>query len=308
VPDIADYCFVDVLQEQSIRRIAVVSPDVKDNITQDDVERMLTTTVRQVLKTRSAIVHPATVSRPAHDKRETAAASKLAIESYMCVPLRVNDHCLGTLTLASVRPGHLYTNNDLILVEDLARRAVVSFEIAHLYLDALQAVRSRDDVVNAVSHDLKGPLAIVLGFVNVFLGKKPPEQSLVCDRKQVEAIQRSANQMNTLIEDLLDTAKIDAKHLSIQTEACAVLPVVDEAMELPRTLAANKDVQLRCEIPSDLPAIVVDRHRILQVFANLIGNAIKFTPSGGTIRIRAEKSRRLYTVFRRGHRCRYVRG
>jgi signal transduction histidine kinase len=53
--------------------------------------------------------------------------------------------------------------------------------------------------------------------------------------------------MNTLIEDLRDTAKIDAKHLSIQTEACAVVPVVDEAMELPHTLAANKGIQLRSE-------------------------------------------------------------
>jgi signal transduction histidine kinase len=206
----------------------------------------------------------------------------------MCVPLRVNDHCLGTLTLVSVRSGHLYTNNDLILLEDLARRAVVSFENAQLYLDTLQAVRSRDDVVSAVSHDLKGPLGIVLGYVNVFLARKPPEQSLICERKQVEAIQRSANQMNTLIEDLLDIAKIEAKHLSVQTEACAVVPIVDDAMELPRTLAANKGVQLRSEFPSDLPSIVVDRHRILQVFANLIGNAIKFTPSGGTITVRAE--------------------
>jgi signal transduction histidine kinase len=289
VPDIADYCFVDVVEEQSTRRIAVVAPDVRDNVAQDEVERMLTTTVSQVLKTREAIVNPATVGRPARVTRETAAASNLAIQSYMCVPLRVNDTCLGTLTLASVRSGHLYTNNDLILLEDLARRAVVSFENAHLYLDALQAVRSRDDVVNAVSHELRGPLAVVLGFVNWFLGKKPPEQSLICDREQVEAIQRSADQMNTLIEDLLDTAKIDAKHLSVQTEACAVVPIVDQAMELPRTLAANKGIQLRSEIPSDLPSIVVDRHRILQVFANLIGNAIKFTPSGGTITIRAEK-------------------
>ena len=114
----------------------------------------------------------------------------------------------------------------------------------------------------------------------------------MCDRKQVEAIQRSANQMNTLIEDLRDTAKIDAKHLSIQTEACAVVPVVDEAMELPHTLAANKGIQLRSEIPSDLPAIVVDRHRILQVFANLIGNTIKFTPSGDTILIASGRRRR----------------
>lgn len=288
VPDIADYCFVDVLEEQSIRRIAVVSPDLTGNVAQEQVERMLASTVSQVLKTREAIVHPATSSSPAIVTGDIAAASNLTIQSYMCVPLRVNDHCLGTLTLASVSSAHLYTSNDLILLEDLARRAVVSFENAQLYLDALQAVRSRDDVVNAVSHDLRGPLAIVLGFVNMFLAKKPPEPSLICDRKQVEAVQRSANQMNILIEDLLDTASIEAKHLSVQKEACAVVPLVDEAIELPRTLATNKQVQLRSEIPSDLPSIVVDRHRILQVFANLIGNAIKFTPSGGTITVRAE--------------------
>jgi signal transduction histidine kinase len=112
--------------------------------------------------------------------------------------------------------------------------------------------------------------------------------------------------MNTLIEDLLDTASIEAKHLSVQTEACAVGPLIHEAIELPRTLAANKQVQLQSEISSDLPSIVVDRHRILQVFANLIGNAIKFKPPGESITVRAEHLQDAISVFRQGQRFRNI--
>jgi signal transduction histidine kinase len=175
----------------------------------------------------------------------------------------------------------------LVLLEDLARRAVMAFENAELYANALQAIRARDDVLNAVSHDLKGPLTVVLGFVNVFLSKAAPEEPLICDRKQVEAIQRSAKQMNALIDDLLDTASIRANHLCVEPVACPVVPLIDEAMDLPKALAASNCLQLKSDVAPDLPPVLVDRHRILQVLNNLIGNAIKFTPPGGAVTVRA---------------------
>jgi signal transduction histidine kinase len=148
----------------------------------------------------------------------------------------------------------------------------------------------KDDVLCAVAHDLRGPLTFVLAFVDHFLQKAKPDECLICDRKQVEAIQRSARQMNRLIEDLLDSASISERSLYLERKTCPVIPLVNEAMELPRVAARSKSIQLKSDLPADLRCVLVDPHRILQVFANLIGNAIKFTPAGGTVTVRAENA------------------
>jgi len=213
-----------------------------------------------VLETRRPILHPGGPD-DFQLQEERVKNSPIPVESFVCVPLRINEHALGTLTFVSSRPGHLYRQSDLVLLEDLARRAVVAFENAQQYAGALQAIRSRDDVLNAVSHDLKGPLTVVLGFVKMFLAKAKPDESLICDRQQVEAIYRQSTQMNSLIEDLLDTAKIEARHLYVEREPCAVVPLINEAMDLPRALAESKGLELKSQVSSDLPGVFVDRHR-----------------------------------------------
>ena len=127
----------------------------------------------------------------------------------------------------------------------------------------------------------------MLGFIKIFLQKSSPGAPLVCDRNQVEAIQRSAEQMNHLIGDLLDTASIEASHLLVKRESCAVAPLVAEAIESMEFMTGGKAIQFKSDCAEGLPPVLVDRHRILQVFSNLIGNAIKFTPAGGTIAVRA---------------------
>ncbi|HEV8725796.1 MAG TPA: histidine kinase dimerization/phospho-acceptor domain-containing protein, partial [Candidatus Binatia bacterium] len=221
VPEIADCCFVDTLEDQSLRRIAEVSPDLATKITEKKVEGALTEVVKYVLKTRRALIHPAAPG-DLETEKEGGGNSERLFESYVCAPLLISERPLGTLTLVSP-PNHVYEHSDLVLLEDLSRRAVMAFENAELYASALQAIRTRDDVLNAVSHDLKGPLTVVLGFVNVFLSKAAPEGPLICDRKQVEAIQRSAKQMSALIDDLLDTASIRANHLCVEPVACPVV-------------------------------------------------------------------------------------
>jgi len=281
VPEIADYCVIHILENQSLRPIVSLSSDRSPERIPEEAGAELAVVARRVFETRRPVIHPGAPS-------DSEVYQGTSFESYMCVPLRINGHALGTLTLVSARAAYVYQQNDLVLLEDLARRAVVAFENAQLYADALQAIGSRDDVLHAVSHDLKGPLTVVLAFVKMFLEKAKPEEPLICDRRQVEAIHRQAQQMNSLINDLLDTAKIEARHLYVDREICAVGPLIREAMDFPQLVAATKRLELRLDISSALPGVFVDRHRILQVFANLIGNAVKFTPSGGRIIVRAQ--------------------
>src|SRR6185369_4065204 len=193
-----------------------------------------------------------------------------------------------TLTLVLVQPGKSYKPAELTLLEDLARRIVVTFANAQVYATALQAISGRDSVLQVVSHDLKGPLTVVLGFTKLFL-RKPELKDLICDRKQVESVYNAADRMDHLIADLLDTDSIEGRHLRIEPEPCAVPSLIRESMDLIRLMADQKGVQFETAFVENISPVFADHHRILQVLSNLIGNAIKFTPAGGTITVRAEQ-------------------
>jgi signal transduction histidine kinase len=108
-----------------------------------------------------------------------------------------------------------------------------------------------------------------------------------CDPNHIEAIQRAATQMTRLIEDLLSTASIEAEHVLIEPQLNAVGPLINEAVVLMQPLATRKAIQLNADVADYTSAIFVDREKSMQVFANLIGNAIKFSHAGGAISIRA---------------------
>ena len=161
---IADFCIIDMLNESgSFERTTVRSSRLPDTVPPDLLKRALDDVVDHSFHSRKAIVHPLIPEIPATEGEETTSEETLngsgPIVSYMCVPLRINAHALGKITMVSVRPGHLYKITDLILLEDLARRTVTAFENAEHYANALRATRSRDDVLNTVSHDLGAPSA-----------------------------------------------------------------------------------------------------------------------------------------------------
>jgi signal transduction histidine kinase len=296
VRHIADICYIDIIEEDQPRqRIAVSSPKLPEELTTKGTARFLDNVILRALRTTRPAIYPEVVVQsgaaiPEPIEQGVAEEAHSLIKSYISVPLRFRERIFGALTIFSAHPDRRYTFTDLILLQDLAGRVAAAFENAQLYGDALQAIRSRDEVLGVVSHDLKGPLNIVLGYLSLFLDKSAPDEPLICNRRQVEAVRKSATQMNILIGDLLDTASIEARHLRVERSACSVAALVGEAMELAQPLAqSRKDIEIKSDVPTDLTPVFVDRHRILQVFANLVDNAVKFTLAGGTITVRARQ-------------------
>jgi signal transduction histidine kinase len=115
--------------------------------------------------------------------------------------------------------------------------------------------------------------------------KRPDDAAAV--RARLAVIRRSADRMERLIGDLLDVTRIDAGNLVLARERLSAGALVDEAVQSQRSLAESHSLTLRAEVPDGLPAILGDRDRLFQVFANLLGNAVKFTPEGGSIVVSA---------------------
>ena len=151
---------------------------------------------------------------------------------------------------------------------------------------AQQAVRTRDDVLAVVSHDLRNPVSSILLNARMLLSRQGSlDDALV---RGLSAIQRAADGMRLLIGDLVDLVRIDTGRLSVEAKPEPAGELVRNAVELLSPLAEARGIAVSTFLPPESLRVLCDKDRILQVFSNLIGNAVKFTPPGGSIVVRCE--------------------
>lgn len=230
----------------------------------------------------------AALSAIAPDPAGHAAMRAAGIRSLVLLPLIGRGRLLGVLTLAMTRPDRRFSKADLPTLEDLVHRVSLGVDNARLYQQARQASRARDDTLAAISHDLRNGLNTVVTAVGLLLRSLPPDADGRRDRRHVEAIRRSAERMNQVISDLLDVASIEAGRLFVEPQQEPVRPLLEQAIAACQPQAVEKSLTLEQQLPANGFDVVCDRERVLQVLGNLIGNAIKFTPEGGAVRITAE--------------------
>jgi len=205
---------------------------------------------------------------------------------------------LGTLQLWDKKDGAEFDESDEAILTQLSQLASVALENARLFRAAQDATRARDDLVAIVSHDLRNPIHTIQMAASFLLEIAPVNDRRLHARRQLAVIQRSATRANRLIQDLLDVARIQAGGLAVDPVPVDVGSLVNEAVEAATPLASAAKLKVSSVVSEPVSSVASDRERVLQVFANLIGNAIKFTPKGGEIRILAnlENSEVRFTV------------
>jgi two-component system, chemotaxis family, sensor kinase Cph1 len=180
-----------------------------------------------------------------------------------------------------------WTAPDLEAAENF-RRDAVEIDLERQVVREQRAVRARDDLVAVVSHDLRNPLGVIQMQAAVLLQTVGSGTEEFSRRIQTSTdhIQRAVGRMNTLIRDLLDLAKLEAGRFTLQCSLCQMNDLVEESLLILRPLAEAKRITLTSDLRAE--TVNADRDRIFQVLSNLVGNAIKFTPEGGGISVRAE--------------------
>ena len=148
------------------------------------------------------------------------------------------------------------------------------------------AIAARDQVLAVVSHDLRNPLSAVTMCASALRNALPPGADAADEL--LGTIRESTDLMHRIIQDLLDVASLDAGRLSLDRHIQRVEPILERAVEVFRPLADENGIALDLELGSrPVPEVSVDAERVLQVLSNLIGNACKFTPRGGEVRLSA---------------------
>jgi signal transduction histidine kinase len=300
VPAIADYAVVDVLQEDgSIDRVGVAHVDgSKEALLRESAHlasgRLPRThpEMGALLEGRETLVPevtPAVIDDMVADDDHRAIIMALAPRSLIAVPLQAPGRVIGSLVLAACESGRRFEAADFRLAQELASRAAMAVENARLYHAAERALHARDEMLSIVAHDLRNPLnAIILGVEGILEELSPGR--LPAEFQTLQAVRTSARRMDRLIHDLLEVARIESGKLRVELHPERISFLVDEAVAMMRPLAESQGLDLRCRVDRSLPLVMVDGARILQVISNLMGNAIKFTPSGGTVEIEVEPS------------------
>jgi len=292
VPAFADLCFIDEVRDDgTIERTNVVFADeakqrqLANRVATAAPRRDGSSPQQRAIATRAPILIAdlsASVAGVADDPPPELIGS-IGARSLIAVPLAILDQVLGVITFVTAESGRRYAAPDLAIAAEIAHRTAIAIDNTRLYETAQRATRARENLLSAVSHDLKGPLGAI--FMNVELLKYAPRGQDATRR--VESIGRSARRMDRLIRDLLDTSSIEAGCFSVDLVPIPLAPILAEVLDELGPDAASEAIALANEVPDGLPPVSGDAGRLHQVVTNLVGNAIKFTPPGGTIRVRA---------------------
>jgi signal transduction histidine kinase len=206
-------------------------------------------------------------------------------KSLMAVPLLAHGRLLGALVFISSHSSRRYRESELQLAQELAHRAALVIDNARLHEAAQRAIQARDEVLGVVAHDLRNPLGSIL--MQAALLRPRDGETERRSRIPAERIERAATRMNRLIQDLIDVTRMEGGRLSIEQVRVPAERVVSDSAEAQKLLASSASLEIQLDVTTDLPDIWADRDRLLQVFENLISNAVKFTKAGGRITVGA---------------------
>lgn len=301
VPHFADWCTVDMLEGDRLNRVAVAHVDPSKVELARDLHRRFPPdqngSTWRIVRTGQAMLVPeitaetleATVPDPKY--RKTVLA--LGLKSYIGAPLTSHGKTIGVLTFIWAESRRTYTQSDLALAEDLAKRAAIAVENMQLYEALRKSDRSKDVFLATLSHELRNPLASVTTGLSLLrlsgFEKKVTE-------KTAEVMERQVKQLVRLVDDLMDVSRVVTGKIALKPVPTTLAEVLDSAIETSRPAISGARHRLTLTLPGETTDIVADPVRLAQVFSNLLHNAAKYTEEGGDIKVTVESAPQQWIV------------
>jgi signal transduction histidine kinase len=229
----------------------------------------------------------------------------LHVYSFITVPIVVKEKILGVLATSITHPGRQFTQADLRLALALADRAALAIENARLYVqerrlrqeleglnqEVQEANRLKTEFVTVVTHELRSPLTSIAGYLDLLLEKEGREGAETREA-YLQIVKRNTDRLLELINDLLDLARLEAGKLELKRLPLDLEGLIREVSEALRPQIEGKGQHLRLDLAAPLPVVTGDPERLTQILLNLVSNAHKYTPQGGSITVatRAERA------------------
>lgn len=273
----AEAGLIGMLEEGKLRVVA-----------QEGYENMLGTVADQpMLLSLPAMEAAVATGLPQRNQMVLGSGGSLlqAAHNQIVIPIRREATVIGLLMLESTTD----SQEDLTFLNRLSDHAAIAISNAQLYGEVQRANVAKSDFVSFVAHELKNPMTSIKGYSELLaagaVGAINTQQA-----NFLNTIRSNVERMSTLVSDLNDNSKIEAGRLRIEFKAVEVNELVEEVVKSTKRQIDDKKQIIQAEVPPQLPMVWGDRIRLGQVMINLVSNATKYTPEGGTLMIGAESS------------------
>jgi signal transduction histidine kinase len=290
IPYLADWSVVDIVDANSaIQHVAVAHVDPAKEELARQVQRRFdafnagTTSIEQVLRTGTSYFAPEiALGELSGDLGEMLDVLKP--RSLIAVPIRARSDAFGVLSLLYSDSNRRYVQDDLGVAEALGRRAGLLIENARLYAEATTARAQREEFLAAAAHDLQTPITSVVGFAQLIRrrlerGGAGIEEHLMADLRRIET---AAEAMRGLVREFLDLARMQANPaMKLDPRPTDLVALTREVLE--QCQAGTDQHTLRLSTAAESLVGQWDAERLKRTVANLVGNAVKFSPEGGEV-------------------------
>jgi K+-sensing histidine kinase KdpD len=222
------------------------------------------------------------------DDRQHELLALLGFKSYMAVPLIARGRLFGALTFATAVPGRRYTQQDLSLAEELARRGALALDNARLYDDAQRvqealrvALEAKDEFLGVMSHELRTPITAIYGGARVLRsrGERLDEES---KSRLMEDIEQESERLFRLVENLLVLSRLELGQ-EVATEPVLAQRVVGKLVSAFGQRRPTRPVLVN--VSEEMAPVAAEPHYLEQVLRNLLTNADKYSPPESPIEI-----------------------
>ena len=252
---------------------------------------------------------PLLINKDLDQLREQLGVQQIGVPaaSYLGVPIPVENEVIGVLSIQSTETENRFGEDDMRLLTTIAASVGIALKKAKLFEEvkaanheaeaarknAEKANEAKSAFLSTVSHELRTPLTSVLGFAKIIKKRLEDKIFPTTDEKDpklqktvkqisdnLDVVVSEGQRLTHLINDVLDLAKIEAGKMEWNEETIVVPEIAERAIAATSALFDNNKLKLEKNINTDIPAILGDRDKLIQVMVNLISNAVKFTPEG----------------------------
>jgi PAS domain S-box-containing protein len=217
---------------------------------------------------------------------ERDAGGRATARAWMAVPLLSQERANAGLIQIWHAHGKEFSEEDEAVVVQLARIADVAIRNAAAHEELQRSDRRKDEFLALLGHELRNPLAPMRNATGLLGEKNPPEENILYAKNVIE---RQVNQMTRMVDDLLDMGRIVSGKFVFQRQPVRLNDIVSRTMEMCLPMFESKRQTLSVTSPGEDAWVDADAGRLSQVLANLLNNASKFTPEGGTVSLHCER-------------------
>src|SRR3989338_7788773 len=296
VPSLADWCAIDVLVEHNgLERIAIIHQDERMTEYLFEFEKRFPTTEKnsadlyEVIRTGKPqfvpVVTDETIRQGARSPEHLKAMQRLGLKSLMIIPICARGKTLGALSLGYAKSGRVYTQSAFEFFQEFCNDLGVILDNGRLSDEISKRDKAKDLFIASLSHELRNPLAPIKSSLELLRLRETTTDV----REELDNIEHQFDHLAKLLGDLLDVTRFTQAKIQIVPHTVELRKLVERSLKASDALLRASDITLHVTYPGTPLQVWADDTRLEQAITNLMSNAAKFTPSGGSIWVNLSK-------------------